>query len=244
MKTFWTIKNATADSAELLLYGPIASETWFEDEVSPKQFDTDLKALGAISTLTVRIFSPGGDVFAGQAIADILMRHPAEKIGIVDGLCASAATFPFVACDRRIMPSNAVLLVHNPWVMLAGTATDMRKMADSLDVARETMLALYEARTGLERDELIEIMDADQYMTAEDAVAKGFATEIEAAMPAAASLRGGQLIVNGYGIAVDRLPAMPFTAVARLLESREAPAPEPPAGIDAARRRELYLRTL
>jgi ATP-dependent Clp protease protease subunit len=191
MRKFWNfIKNEASQSAELLLYGELSSETWFGDETTPKQFDADLKALGNITDLTVRVYSPGGDVFAGQAITCMLQRHPANKTGIVDGLAASAATLPLMVCNTVIMPRNAMILVHNPWTIAMGNADDMRKMADDLDRVREAMLPLYEAKTGMSRDDLTALMDKNEFLTAEQAVEYGFADVIEEPMKVAARWQG------------------------------------------------------
>ena len=76
-KPFWKFQNVAGDRAELLLYGDISDSTWWGDEVTPKQFAEDLDKLGAVSEITVRINSGGGDVFAAQAIGNQLEQHPA-----------------------------------------------------------------------------------------------------------------------------------------------------------------------
>lgn len=90
---FWKFQNWTGGDAELLLYGDIASEqSWWGDEVTPKQFAGDLAGLGAVTGITVRINSGGGDVFAAQAIGNLLEQHNATVTARIDGVCASAAT--------------------------------------------------------------------------------------------------------------------------------------------------------
>ena len=85
---FWNFKALDKDTGELTLYGEISNETWWGDEVTPKEFKADLDALGDINTLNIYINSPGGDVFAGQAIHSILKRHKAHKNVYIDGLAA------------------------------------------------------------------------------------------------------------------------------------------------------------
>ena len=95
-KRFWRFVNeAGDDNAELLLYGAIASQSWYDDDVTPRQFNDDLKECGG-KNLTVRINSPGGDVFAAQAIYTMLKGYSGKKTMHIDGMCASAATI--IAC--------------------------------------------------------------------------------------------------------------------------------------------------
>src|SRR5690606_26641117 len=93
-RKFWQFRAAADDPkvGELLLYGEISDFTWWGDEVTPRQFREDLEALGDIDELRVYINSPGGDVFAGQAILSTLKRHKARKVVYIDGLAASAAS--------------------------------------------------------------------------------------------------------------------------------------------------------
>ena len=105
-RKFWTFRNAAEPgTGDLLIYGPIGSDdglAWLFDELTPKEFRADLEALGDISELRVFINSPGGDVFAGQAIHSILQRHPAKITVYIDGLAASAAVLPVMAGDRVV----------------------------------------------------------------------------------------------------------------------------------------------
>lgn len=201
-RKFWQIRAAAEEGAgELLLYGEISDSTWWGDEVTPKQFREDLQALGDIKELRVYINSPGGDVFAGSAIYSILKRHAARKVVYVDGLAASAASLVAMAGDRITMPVNAMMMVHNPWMVVIGDAQLMRKAADDLDKIRESMIAVYQARTGLEQERIVELLNAETWMTAEEAVELGFADEVEEAKQVAASVAGaGRLVVNGVEV--------------------------------------------
>ena len=92
MKKFWQFRNVTPQKGELTLYGEISDTSWWGDEVTPADFQRDLKALGDIEELNLYVNSPGGDVFAGFTIYNQLKRHSARKIVHVDGLAASAAS--------------------------------------------------------------------------------------------------------------------------------------------------------
>lgn len=198
-KQFWQFRAAADDpkTGELLIYGPISNTSWWGDEVTPRQFHEDLRALGDIDELRVYINSGGGDAFAGQTIHSILRRHKARVVTYVDGLAASAASVIAMAGDTVVMPRNAMMMVHNPWTFAWGEASELRKVADTLDQVRETLVAVYEEKTGLDRDRIIELLDAETWMTAEEAKDLGFADEIDEAKEVAASLRGDTLVING-----------------------------------------------
>ena len=211
-KAFWQFRAAAGKekAGELLLYGPISSTTWWGDEVTPKQFAEDLAKLGDIDTLTVYMNSEGGDIFAAQAIYSQLKRHRATVTVYIDGLAASAASVVAMAGDTVVMPTNAMMMVHNPWTIALGNATEFRKLADDLDTIRESMIAAYTEKTALGRDEIIALLDAETWLTAEDAVEKGFADEVAAEKKVAASLRDGKYVVNGREVditAFKRFPA-------------------------------------
>lgn len=91
---FWQFRNLDDDDqkAELLLYGDISERSWWKDDATPKRFADDLAALGDVKEITVYINSGGGDVFAAQAIGNMLERNAATVTAHIDGLCASAAT--------------------------------------------------------------------------------------------------------------------------------------------------------
>jgi ATP-dependent Clp protease protease subunit len=213
-KKCWEFKAAAGGkSGELLLYGPISNISWFGDELTPKQFAEDLKALGDITDLTIYINSEGGDVWAGQAIHSMLKRHSAKKTVYVDGLAASIASVVAMAGDTIIMPRNSLMMVHAPWTFAAGNAAEFRKWADDLDKAAETIIAVYEAKTGLPREEIIALLDAETWMTAEEAVEKGFADEVAAEKKIAASLCDGKFIVNGREVDIAGFKRFPVDKI-------------------------------
>lgn len=202
---FWSFRNeAGSKTADLMLYGIISNYSWWGDEVTPKQFSEDLKALGDIDVLNVYINSEGGDVFAAQAIHSMLHRHKAEVRVYVDGIAASAASVIAMAGDKVLMPRNAMMMIHNPWTWGAGNAAEFRKLADDLDAIRESIVAAYKRKTSMDNDEIIALLDAETWMTAEEAVDKGFADEIEEDKQIAASIRNGVLNINGREVDLAR----------------------------------------
>lgn len=210
-KKFWQIRAEAneSNSADILLYGPISSETWWGDEVTPKQFKQDLDSLGDVSTINVFINSMGGDTFAAQAILSMLKRHSARIDVYIDGIAASAASIIAMAGDTIYMPSNAMMMVHNAWTIAIGNAADFRKLADDLEKITESIIAAYEEKTGLESGKIQELLDAETWLTAADAVSLGFADEIEQEKLVAASISGGVLMINNLAADVSSFKNFP-----------------------------------
>lgn len=178
-KKFWNIKSLNEKTGELTLYGEIASVTWWGDEITPKEFKSDLDKLGDIKTLNIYINSPGGDVFAGQAIYSMLKRHKADKNVYIDGLAASIASVVAMAGDTVYMPQNAMIMMHNPWTFGVGNAKDFRKLADDLEKIKETLIAAYSNHSALLRDEIISLMDEETWLTADECYEYGFCDVVE-----------------------------------------------------------------
>ena len=211
MKKFWRFQALTegGDSAELVLYGTISDATWWGDEITPQQFKDDLDALGDIKSLTVRINSYGGDVFAAHAIHNILTAHPARVTVRIDGIAASAATLVMLAGEEIVMPQNAMIMVHNPWTIALGDARELRKAAEVLDKVRDSMLAAYQDRTGIERGELIGLLNSETWMTAQEAVEKGFADTVETNERVATALDNGRITIGGFAFDLSQFRTVP-----------------------------------
>ncbi len=187
-KKFWNFKALDKSAGELTLYGEISNETWWGDEVTPKEFKADLDNLGEIDTLNIYINSPGGDVFAGQTIYSILKRHKANKNVYIDGLAASIASVIAMAGNTIFMPKNSMMMIHNPWTIGMGNASDFRKLAEDLDKIRESLIAAYENQSMLTKDEIIEIMDNETWLTAKECEEYGFCHVVEEEKQIAASI--------------------------------------------------------
>jgi ATP-dependent protease ClpP protease subunit len=185
----WTIKATNENEAEILLYDIIGgyNDDWVRQ--SAKNFIDKLKALGDVREISLRINSAGGDVFEAQAIYSYLRNHKAQKTVRVDGIAASAASLVAMVGDKVIMPSNALMMIHNPMSWTWGEASEMREAADILDKVRDTIAAVYVAKTGLEYDKIKAMMDEETWMTAEEALALGFCDETDEAIEVAACAR-------------------------------------------------------
>lgn len=180
---FWTVRNAaqTGGDAEIDLIGPISEFSWFGDEVTPKKFKEDLYAAGNGGPVLVRLHSGGGDIFAASTIRAMLAEYPGKVTVNVMGLCASAAVGVAMAADEVNVMDTAYFMIHNPAYAFFGAMLDadtMRKMADDLEIFKDGILGAYADRTGMNRDELSAMMNAETWMTAQEAVDKGFADAV------------------------------------------------------------------
>jgi ATP-dependent Clp protease, protease subunit len=211
-KKFWQFKAKGNSTGELMLYGDIAGSTWWGDEVTPKDFKSDLDNLGDIQTLNIYINSDGGDVFAGQAIYSMLKRHSATKIVYIDGLAASIASLIAMAGDKIIMPANAMMMIHRAWTVAMGNANDFRKMAEDMDKIDESIVNVYESKTGMKQEDIITLLDAETWFTAKDALDNGFCDEIEDEKQVVASLSGDFLILNGVNMNLKKYKNAPKLA--------------------------------
>ncbi len=186
-KSWYQIK-AQNGHAELTIYDEIGG--W---GITAKQFARDLQALGKVSSITARIHSPGGDVFEGMAIYNIIKGHPAQKVCHIDGLAASMASVIAMAFDEVIMPANAMMMVHKPWGGTLGDADDMRKYADLLDKVEGNLVGAYAQKTGLSDDELHALLAEETWLTGSEALEKGFADTVTDPLQIAASLSSKRL---------------------------------------------------
>lgn len=184
-KKFWSFRNSaeTGGDAELILYGSISSESWWGDEITPKQFSNELKALGDISALTCRINSGGGDVFAAFAIYNRLLdlRKKGVKVSaVVDGWAASAATIICMAAEKISIPAAAMFMIHDPAVGGFGyyKAEELEKMSDELKTIKSAIVAAYAGKTGKKPDEISAAMAEETWFDGASAVEFGYCDEL------------------------------------------------------------------
>jgi ATP-dependent Clp protease protease subunit len=192
MRQWFTMKADNDNkTAEIVIYDEIGKSWWGEDTVSAKQFLDDLTALGDVDAITLRVNSPGGDVFDGVAIHNSLKNHKAKVTAHVDGIAASAASFIVMAADKIVMPANSFLLIHGASGMSWGNADDMRAVADDLDRIDKSLTSTYVARAGSTTAKVKALMKEDRLMDAAEAKDWGFADEVtaEKKMAAKFSLR-------------------------------------------------------
>lgn len=154
------------------LYDEISFWGW-----SSERFIRELRA-AAGQDLELHLNSPGGDVFEGFAIANALRTHQGKKVAIVDGLCASAATFPAVVCDELVMYDAGMLMIHDPWGLAIGGAEDMEAQAEVLRKITDQMVALYARKTKASEEQIRAWVSAETWFTPKEAKAAGFCDRI------------------------------------------------------------------
>lgn len=199
---FWEFKNE-AGRSELYLYGEISTESWWGDEVTPKDFKRDLDECSG--PLDVHINSGGGEVFAGQAIYNMLKRYDGGDVTVyIDGLAASIASVIAMAGDRIVMPENAMLMIHNAWTYVVGNCGDLRRMADELEKLDGVIAGVYVSRSGADPQTIADMMADETWFTAAEALEAGLVDEVEANKQIAASLTGDYAVINGQRVDVRR----------------------------------------
>ena len=174
-RKFWNWSE-NEDERILRIDGVIAEEPWIDDEITPKQFKSEL--MSGSGDITLWINSPGGDVFAASQIYNMLMDYKGNVTVKIDGLAASAASVIAMAGTRVLMSPVSQIMVHNPMTVAIGNAEEMSKAIDMLSEIKESIINAYELKTNLPRDEISKMMDSETWMNARKAVELGFANEI------------------------------------------------------------------
>jgi ATP-dependent Clp protease, protease subunit len=174
---YWEIKMSAdgSNSADIFIYGDIVSYQWDETDTSAASFKKDLDAVGDVDTINLYINSPGGSVFEGIAIYNMLKRHKAKINVYVDALAASIASVIAMAGDTIYMPKNSMMMIHNPWTFTWGNAVELRKVADDLDRIGNSSKQTYLQKAGdkLTEEKLQEMLDAETWLSADEAFEYG-----------------------------------------------------------------------
>ena len=157
----------------LFLYGTIAEESWFDDDITPAMFKDELFA--GDGPITIWINSPGGDCIAASQIYSILMDYKGDVTVKIDGIAASAASVIAMAGTKVLMAPTALMMIHNPATIAYGDHTDMAKAIDMLEEVKESIINAYEIKTSLSRTKLSHLMDEETWMNAMKAIELGFA---------------------------------------------------------------------
>ncbi|WP_404482988.1 head maturation protease, ClpP-related [Pseudomonas sp. HT11] len=228
--TFQASGEAEQRSIEIFVYGEIGA--W---GVTANQFLRDLRAMDdGVSPVIAAFNSIGGELFDGLAIHNALSRLGERCIGRIDALAASAAGVAVCGAHRVVIAANAMLMIHNPWTYAAGDADDLRKVADALDQSLEAIIAAYKSKApDIDEAELRRMVDAETWLTANEAVALGLADEVGDGIKVKACL--------GQGSVLQRFQHAPSELLAQLDEEPEieppelVDPPEPAPVLDAAK---------
>lgn len=210
---FWDfIPGTETTPPEMLLYGPISSQqSWWEDRVTPQQFNKELAALGDVPEIVVRINSGGGDVFAANAIFTRLKDHTAKITVKIDGWAASAATIIAMAGDTIKIARNGVFMIHDPAMTVWDTfrAEDFEKMADELKVIKQSIVNTYAMKTGMGADAIAALMSEEKWWTGDEAVTNGFCDELMFEEANTVIENASKIVVNSTPIDISAFKTVP-----------------------------------
>ena len=169
--------ETSENSAEITIYGDITSWPWLESDVSSYNLSKQIKDLD-VDTINVHISSYGGEVSEGLAIYNALRQHKAKVKTYCDGFACSIASVIFMAGEEREMSNASLLMIHNPWTYTEGNAQELRKKADDLDKMSQASVNAYMEHVNITEEEVRELLDAETWLTPEEALEKGFATSV------------------------------------------------------------------
>lgn len=176
----WSPEVRAADRDEersISIYDAIGYDPWTGEGVTAKRVAAALRSLGK-GPVTVNINSPGGDMFEGLAIYNLLREHEGEVNVKVLGLAASAGSVIAMAGDTVQIARAGFLMIHNAWVVAMGNRNDMRELATWLEPFDAAMADIYSTRTGLESKAVAKLMDSESWIGGAAAVEQGFADEL------------------------------------------------------------------
>lgn len=189
MKRIWKLQQSTEpNTLDLYIYGNVEGDSvdWWtgeeiQSETSAKHFRDELAKHPDVTQINIYINSYGGSVFEGTAIYSQLKRHPANKTVYIDGFACSVAAVIAMAGDQVIMPGNTMMMIHNAWMCICGNSKELRKAADDLDIIMEAnRQAFLEKSNGkITEEELIELMEAESWLTAKQCLEYGFCDEVQ-----------------------------------------------------------------
>ena len=234
-RKFWNWINQADENAPaervLELYGTIAEESWFDDDITPAMFKDEL--FSGEGPITVWINSPGGDCIAASQIYTMLMDYKGDVTVKIDGVAASAASVVAMAGTKVLIAPTALMMIHNPATMAFGDHADMEKAIDMLSEVKESIINAYELKTGLSRVQLSHMMDDTMWMNAKRAVELGFADGILTDEKHSAD-------AGGYAFSASQVER----ALINKISGRNKPEPKPAGRSVQELKAELYKKLL
>lgn len=178
-KQYFQFKKQSDSKGEIYIYGDIVSEEWFDNDVSAPNFRKSLDELENVSEIDVHINSAGGNVFEGHAIYNMLKMHKAKINIYIDALAASIASVIAMSGDTIFMHKNSFLMIHNSWIMTVGNAKELRETAELLEKTDKASNTAYlDKATNLSEEELNQMLEAETWLNADEALEKGFIDEM------------------------------------------------------------------
>ncbi|MDX2330455.1 Clp protease ClpP [Sinorhizobium medicae] len=176
-------------SADIFIYGEVTKYAWEEyGEVSSTTFKQELDELGDVEAINLHINSPGGSVFEGITISNMLKMHKAKVYVYVDALAASIASVIAMCGDVIYMYKNSMMMIHHAWTFAMGNAKQLRKAADDVEKISKSSCLSYLAKAGdkLTEDKLEDLLDSETWLSADEALSYGLCDVVLEANQAAA----------------------------------------------------------
>lgn len=227
------VRAASASENEadrtISVYDVIGYDYWTGDGVTAKRIAGALRSMGP-GPVTVNVNSPGGDMFEGLAIYNLLREHDGVVTVKILGLAASAASVIAMAGDKVQIARAGFLMIHNAWVMAIGNRNDLIEVADTLKPFDDAMASIYAARTGSDAKAMAKLMDAETWIGGDAAIEGGFADEL---LPSDQVEKGSS---KASGSATRRIEAglrasgMPKSEAMRLISEIKSSAGDPAGG--------------
>jgi len=181
----WYQITNKAEKAEIWIYEFIGKDFWTGEGVTAKTFQEDLSKIKA-SQIDLHINSPGGDVFDGNTIYNLLKQHSANVTTYIDGLAASIASVIALAGDKIYMAENALFMLHQPYAFTIGNEEDHEKTLEILRQIGGSIAKTYISKTGKPENEIRKMMKAETWLNSDEAMEAGFVDEISGKMDIAA----------------------------------------------------------
>lgn len=235
MKRLWEIKqSATPNTLDLYIYGDVESDgyDWWneriiESETSANHFREELAKHPNVEQINIYINSYGGSVFEGTAIYNQLKRHAAHKTVYIDGFACSIASVIAMAGDEVVMPKNALMMIHNMWMWVNGNAAELRKAADDLDIINTAGRGAYLDKAGdkLDESKLVEMMDAETWLTAEQCIQYGLADRYA---EKDADMQNASAVLQKANLKLEQRICIQKSLAAQLRDLTAGPAPQDP----------------
>lgn len=200
--------RAQATTAEIDFFGVVGGGFWDDSGITKEQFAAELKKLSSsVKTVTMTMSSPGGDVFDGRAIANMIKQHRAKFEINVIAEALSIASIIAMAGDSIHMAEGSIMLVHRCYTIARGNSVEMKKLAAELDLIDSEMTATYARRTGMKPAAITALMDENRYMNAEECKTLGFCDTIDAGTTA--QFKGLKIAAMDIDRAAFGLPPLP-----------------------------------
>lgn len=174
---WYDVKMATSPAGERI--GEVTVYDVIGWDRTASDFYGDLLSLGQLDTLNLRINSPGGSYYDGVAMYTLLKNYDAKKVVSIDGLAASAASLVAMAGDEIVMHRGSMLMIHQPSLWGGGNRQALESMLQEAKGIEDQVVRIYSQRSGMGPEDVMKLLEAETWMTPEEALANGFATQVD-----------------------------------------------------------------